>query len=140
MRGIGWKMFKDGSLTPPPLLVRYATVVFAVVTLVNLRDDHAPHEIAFAAFLCLAALGVTVGAKAMADGGADRWARAHPVLNGAAIVVLMVNCFFVLVAMAFGDRIGVLVGCPIGVVFSVYAVHREQRRLQAPAQEAARRP
>lgn len=140
MRGIGWKMLKDGSLEPPPRLVRYFAVVFAVVTLVNLRNDHAPHEIAFAAFFCLMALGATVGAKALADGRMDRWARAHPVLNGAAIVVLMVNCFFVLVAMAFGDRIGVLVGCPIGVVFSAYAVHREQRRLQTPPQEVARRP
>ena len=133
-------MFKDGSLVPPPRLVRYATVVFAVATLVNLRNDHSADEIVFAAVFCLAALVNTVGAKAMADGRADRWSRAHPVLNGAIMVVLAVALGFVLLSEFFGERIGVLVGFPIGLAFSVYVLHRERRRLQDPEQELAPRP
>lgn len=140
MRGIGWKMFKDGSLEPPPRLVRYGTVAFAVATLVSLPDDHAPHEIAFAAFLCLMVLGVTVGAKPLADGRVDAWARAHPVLNSAFMVVVMANFGFVLAAMPLGDRMGALIGCPIGLALSVPLIYRDRRRLQAPPQEAARRP
>lgn len=140
MRGIAWKMYKDGSLEPPPRLMRYFTVVIAVVTLVNLRDHHAPHEIAFAAFFCLLALGNTVGAKALYDGRVDRWARAHPVVNSVLIVVLMVTCWFCLLSMFLGERIGVLVGFPVGLAYSAFVIHRERRRIQAPAQDEARRP
>ncbi|MEV6287098.1 hypothetical protein [Kribbella sp. NPDC051770] len=128
MRGIGWTMLEDGSLEPPPRLVRFGSVGLAVVTLVNLPDDHAPHEIAFAAFICLMALGATVGAKPLADGRVDRWARAHPVLYGAIVAALLVTCCFALVSEFGGERIGLLVGVPSGVLLAVIGIVRERSR------------
>ncbi|GAA1536936.1 hypothetical protein GCM10009741_44410 [Kribbella lupini] len=134
---MGREMLKDGSLDPPPRLVRYATVVFAAVTLVNLRNDHSADEIVFAAFFCLAAVLNIVGAKAMADGRAERWSRAHPVLNGGILVVLAVAAWFVLLSEFFGERIGVLAGFPIGLAFAAFLIYRElNRTADQPADDA----
>ncbi|GAB3814603.1 hypothetical protein [Kribbella italica] len=124
MRGIGRKAFKDGSLVPPPRLVRYFTVVIAVVMLVQLRDDHTPQAIAFAAFFCLLALGNTVGEKFLYG---DR-SQDHPVLDGLLGAVLMTLSCFILLSFVLGSWTSLLIAVPIGIAAGGFGEQRRRAR------------
>ncbi|WP_432944102.1 hypothetical protein ACQPXM_01955 [Kribbella sp. CA-253562] len=125
-------MFKDGSLVPPPRLVRYFTVVLAVVTLVNLRGDHSPHDVAVAAFFCLMALGNTVGEKFLYGDHLT----AHPILDGLMGAVMMTLSCFILLSFVLGTWISLLIAVPIGVAAGGFGSHRKHRASEQSVDEA----
>ncbi len=128
MRGIVWKALEDGSLVPPPRLVRYFTVVAAVAMLVNLRHDHGARDIAVAVLFCLMALGNTVGVKFLYSDRFTVWSQAHPVLDGLVGAVLMTLCSFFLLTFVLGTWTSLLIAVPIGIAAGVFGEQRNRAR------------